>query len=258
MFPKRERPLRLSNEGCCFSDEEMAAVTAKDDAALDWRDFAAIFTLSGCTAKYNEQLYYLPIALACLKEHPHEGTEYLPGLTDFITSFQEPLANEGFLDGAMTMLRACFDHWTAEFKVVHYDAAACAAKGWKLDHDDHVEHSDTIEAFVDDLYRYGLTTFAEELVESWIRPDRRPEDSAWLLEFARATRERYDYYSKPGATPPHLDMTPTRRSQRIVAIVTNQELLQAEFNCIRETIVRAEQSPTYWSELVSPLGLKAR
>jgi len=129
VFPKLPRPHRLSNRNCCYSDEDVAAIDAKDIDALDWRDFEAIFALSGCTAEYRQQLYYLPLALRHMKHRPGEGNEFVAGLVHFIATYRDRLLGDGFFEGALSELGACFQLWTAEFKVVHFDAVACAAKG---------------------------------------------------------------------------------------------------------------------------------
>jgi len=95
------------------------------------------------------------------------------------------------------------------------------------------------------------------MIDSWCRSERRAEDAAWLLEFAKEEREAYDYYSRENAAPGHLDMTPSKRSQRIVSMIMDNGFLQAKYDSIRSGIVLAEPSPTYWRDLVSSLGLTA-
>lgn len=257
MFPERQRPYRLSNQNCCYSDDAIAEIDAKEIAAVTWNDFEAIFALSGCTAEYDEQVYYLPLALRYLLEHPGDGSEFAAGLTYFIASHQDRLAPDGFLEPSLAQLRACLEEWTATFQVVHFDAAACAAKGWRRDHSDYVENSWALRELVDVLLRYELGQLAEEWVESLIGMRRSPQASAWLLEYAREERTSYEYYSRGDRVPRHIDMTPSKRSPRIFNTLMSNLLLQTAYDEIKDTIVASERSPTYWPDLVGSLGLSA-
>jgi hypothetical protein len=199
MFPERPRPVRLSNRNCCYSDDELVAIDGKDIGQLTWNDFEAIFPLSGCTAEYDQQLYYLPLALNYLRGHPGEGNEFVAGLVFFIASHQDRLATDGLLEASLAQLRACFEEWMSKFEVTHLDAAACAAKGWRVELRDYVENSSAVHELIEELLRYGLDRLVEELMDSWVAVRRSPRDAAWLLEFAREERE-YEDYSRENLT----------------------------------------------------------
>lgn len=258
MFPPASRPAHLSNQDCCYSDEQIASIDAKPIQELSWSDFEAIFTLSGCTAEFEEQLFYLPLALEYLVDHPRDAAEFLPGVVNFIAVHRNELSDRGFFDPAVNELRAAFVEWTATFSVRHFDARACAAKGWRIDHSDVVERSSTLCDLIDALLRYGLASVAEELISSWTTTGSRPESSAWLLEFAREQRQGYEYYSREGAMPRGVDMTPTRRSKQIFTIIMDQTCLQAAYDHIRGSLVANERSPTYWRDLRASLKLPER
>jgi hypothetical protein len=257
MFPNMPRPPQLSNQNCCYSHEQMAVIDSKPLESLTWSDFEAIFALSQCTAQFQEQLYYFPFALQYLQAKPDEGNELLPGLVYFTASHREALDRAGFLAPALAALRGCFTIWTSAFQIRHFDKIACAQKGWQVDHSDYVEHSAAVRELIDVLLRYGLAPLAEDLVESWVSVGSRPEDSAWLLEFAKEEREAYEYYCHERTVPPDVDMTPSKRSKRIVALITDNVRLQAEYDRISENLVANEQSPTYWADLTSSLGITA-
>jgi hypothetical protein len=207
--------------------------------------------------EYDQQLYYLPFALTHLKDSPSDGIEFVAGLVYFIAAKRDRLEKDGYFHAVLDELRTSFRNWTAQFRVIHFDAAACAAKGWRRHHDDYVENSDAVGELIDALLRYGLAALAAELVESWTVIRRSREEAAWLLEYAKAQREGYAYYLGDKATPKGFDMTPTKRSKNIGAIVRNDLLLQSTYEEIKDSVVAAESSPTYWIDLVTSLGLTA-
>src|SRR4051794_9225342 len=209
MFPNRTRPIRLSNRNCCYSNERIAEIDAKSLDTLSWSDFEAIFTLSACTAKYDEQLYYLPVALSYLAARPDDGPDFVPGLVHFIASHREALIQDNYYSPSIEELRRAFAVWTAQFSVVHFDASACAAKGWRIDHDDIVENSGAVKDLIDALVTHGLSAVADDLVRQWQASDHDDIRSAWLLEFAKEQRSDYGYYSREEAMPGGVDMTPT-------------------------------------------------
>lgn len=251
----RQRPAKLSNRNCCYSDEQIRKIDRKEESQLDWRDFDAIFAISGCTATYDEQVYYLPGALTYLIEHPSEGAEFVADIAYFLSKEAGRLTEENLLAPSIDALWRAFRAWTSEFAVVHFDEAACRAKGWRLDHGDYVENSDSLRELIDVLLRYHTHAHvAEEMVASWLRPDRRAEDSAWLLEFAKEQRHAYEFFSReyPGKDR---ETTPTRFST-IYPIISDTSLLRDEFARIRDTLVARTPSPTYWPDLLKALSLE--
>ena len=222
---------------------------------LGRREFDIIFTISGCTAQYDEQVFYLPYAFRCLAVHPSEGEDFLADLVHFLSTNAESLRGDHLLDACLESVRSLFRAWTADFQVVHFDAAACRAKGWGLDHSDYIVNSQTVRELIDCLLRYQPNSdLAEELVNRWRRADRTEVDSACLLEFAKEERDAWDYYSR---TYPGKDRenTPTRFVRSIREIVSDNIFLQAELDRIHDTVVKNEESPTYWPDLIAALGL---
>jgi hypothetical protein len=220
-------------------------------------EFDTIFAISGCTAKYEEQLFYLPYALEYLIVHPSEGEDYLADLVYFMSVNSNSLRNDGVLEAIHASIAIIFKFWTKAFDVVHFDLAACRAKGYRLDHSDYVENSQEVREMIDCLLRYQPNSqLAENLVSTWMRPNRTDTESAWLLEFAKEERRGYDYYSRtyPGK---EWENIPTKFVPLIFEAVTDTRNLQRALDQIRTTIIKNEKSPTYWPDLIAALGLAA-
>jgi hypothetical protein len=232
-------------------------IAATPDSDLGWSAFKVIFAISGCTATYDEQLYFLPLALNYLKRNPVEGSEFTSYLVYFLSARAAGLQRDGMLEGALREVGLCVSAWTAEFSVVHFDRDACLAKGWQLEHDDCVSNSDAVKELIDSLLRYQIhSDVAEELVLQWTTPARSPTAAAWLLEYARSERQAYSYYADhPG--PVHLDMIPTKSNARIHAAITDEDGLRAALRDVAATIIPSTKSPTYWPDLVAQLSLSA-
>lgn len=96
----RARPAKISNENCCYSDEDVREIDATPDSDLRWSSFKTIFTIAGCTATYEEQTYFLPLALEYLKRNPEDGSEYTSDLVYFLSMHAEDLQRDGLLDDA--------------------------------------------------------------------------------------------------------------------------------------------------------------
>jgi len=95
---RRPRPERLANKNCCYSNDRVHAIDVKDLNALEWTDFEVIFTISGCTAEYDQQVYYLPSALNCLFHQAYDGIEFLPGVIYFASRNADRLQTDGLLE----------------------------------------------------------------------------------------------------------------------------------------------------------------
>jgi len=251
---RRPRPERLANKNCCYSNDRVHAIDVKDLNALEWTDFEVIFTISGCTAEYDQQVYYLPSALNCLFHQAYDGIEFLPGVIYFASRNADRLQTDGLLEATSGALESCFRAWTERFAVVHFDEEACKAKGWQIRHFDYVRNTEAVRELLDLLVRHSsLQVVAERMVRYLVRDDRRAEDSAWLLEIAKEARDGASYYSFE---------YPDIRTKRVPAaaseiqhILMNRDLLQREFNSTKDAPIRTETCEMYWNTLAEELGL---
>ena len=84
----------------------------------------------------------------------------------FISREKKALEKDGVFKHCCSALEQCFDSWTTEFKVIHYDKEACKKKQWTLEYEDIVENSQMVCELVDDLCNYALADLATKLVNS--------------------------------------------------------------------------------------------
>ncbi|MFA6956715.1 MAG: hypothetical protein WC538_12665 [Thermoanaerobaculia bacterium] len=251
---RRPRPTRLANKNCCYSNDRVHAIDLKEFDALEWTDFQVIFTISGCTAEYDQQVYYLPAALNCLLDQAYDGIEFLPGVIYFASRNAERLDTDGLLVATSDALESCFRTWTERFEVLHFDEAACKAKGWQIRHFDYVRNTEAVSELLDLLVRHSsLQVVAERMVRYLVRADHRPEDSAWLLEIAKAARDGASYYSFE--YPDTKSKLVPANASEIQHILMNRDLLQREFNHTKDAPIRKDTCEMYWNGLADELGL---
>ena len=244
------RPARLSDPGREFASRRLKEIIRTPDEMLSWSEFRDIFHVGIPAGTYEETVYFLPIALHDMRLSPRDSLEFMSGVCCFIADSLRRLEADSLLrptmDGITEVLRA----WSSRFVVTHYDAEACRRKGWIIDHDDIVENSQEVSELVDDLWRYpAFPQLGDSFIEDLARPQRDQLKSAWFLEYARATLEGYATW------PDDLNMVPTKSSSTIPRLILDRSLLQQHYDVVVDGIAAATQSPTYWPELRSVLGL---
>ncbi|HEY0157049.1 MAG TPA: hypothetical protein VGF28_07115 [Thermoanaerobaculia bacterium] len=246
-FPRvRPRPETLSNRGCCFSDEDLEQVLRTADDHLRWRDFEAIFPVSGCAGEYDEQLYFVPLAFAHLAANAMDGREYASGFVQFFERNADLIGRDELRDPAEQAFAALLAGWTATFEVVHYDAAASAKKGWTIPYLDGVERSLAVTELLELLFeRPTLEHVGETAVLRLLEAGAPETSAAWFLELARAMNEGSLYL-------------PDNVSARAVrALLSDPLVLSGQYERIRDSLVAAEPSPTYWRDVLVAIGLTA-
>lgn len=259
---RRPRPDRLSNQGCCYSDDQLAAILAKPDEELAGGDYQSLLTISRCTGTYEELVYFVPLCIRYCAREPQAGGDCLSQLVHFLSCELDRFKDDGLAGPVVEALRELFAGWTATFGVTHYDHDACRANGWRLNHSDLVDRSKVVQGFIDDLVRYDtFAGLAEELVGSLAAPPPGDPRSAWFLEYAYECRAEYASWlqtrdeiraqmrsllERTALRDGFDDTPPWSRSARIVSLINDTELLRRHFASIEPSLIAAERSPTYW------------
>ena len=248
----RPKPRRLEGRNCCVSKETLAGILNKKDEELDWSDYRDLFNLCDGPTVYEDRVYFLPFAFEYLRTNSRDGFEYLSNVIWFVSEKEPQLSRDGLTVSCRKAVTTCFQQWTSRFTVVHYDTAACRAKQWVIDHSDIVENGQFAAELLGDLLRFQTHgDLAVELSSSLIAPGHTDTQAAWFLELGRS----------PWGFAGPSDLG-SFRSQAIGAgqvipdLFTNRDLLQREYDRLRETLVRTEPSPTYWPDLREALELK--
>jgi hypothetical protein len=254
------RPAHLTNEGCCYSDDHLAEILAKSDGDMNWADFQTLLTISRCTGKYEELVYFVPICIQYCDRKSDGVIDCLSSLIYFLSREFDRLREDSLAELIAEALRELFDRWIAEFHVTHFDAAACAAKVWGLTHSDIVDRLHVIDAFVEDALRYKTYAgLAEELIGSLAEPPAGGARSAWLLAYAYECRVRHARWLQTrdevrarmremhGGVREHDDTPPWSLSATIVRLINDTELLRRHMTAIEATSIVIDGPPTYWN-----------
>ena len=233
------RPKNLSDPHFDFTPELLAEILATPDDQLQWHQFKSLLGPFLQAGTYQESVYFLPLAFACL----HRGDDALDlttSVTWFVSKYAADLAADGLLDECRSEIAGCLLHWTRDFTVIHFDRDACAAKGWGLRYFDHVQRSEAICETLCDLDRFARHA---DLADGFITRLASSDEAVsvgWFLELARAQDDVYH--------------PPTRESfQRHftdIALLTHKQAIAEEH--LRPTTA----SPTYWNDVFTKLGLE--
>jgi len=239
MDVRTPRPTHLSDPFQEFAEEYLCEVLAKPDRTLEWSDYQNLLGPFLPAGTYEESVYFLPLAFEFTLTHPEDEIDLVSSLVWFSSEYAARLAEDGLLESARKRLRACFDYWTADFHVVHYDLAACRQKLWSIDHNDIVDHSQVVQEGMGDLVRFKAhRDLAESFYRSIAYHQGDPIRAAWFLELARLQVEGFKSPKDPV----------------IQGLLTDPDLLTAAGAVVIDKLLPHEPSPTYWKDAFATLG----
>ena len=234
------RPEKLSDPHSDFTDGMLNKLLTKNDGAFDWSDYSNLFGPHLPAGTYEEVVYFLPQAFSYLKHHEDEALDLVTPIFGFCSKNIDNLLSDGLLEVVKSEIMDCLNHWTRDFRVVHFDKNACLKKGWGLDYNDLVVNSEVICEGTSDLARFEtLEGVAARFTESLAHHNGNVIKASWFLEYSRA---RFDVY-----TPPN--------SKSITELLANEELLNHAYATIWTDVIDQHASPTYWQDTLNQLGI---
>jgi len=208
---------------------------------MGWREYCAIFQGYLPAADFEEGVYFLPRALAYLRDNPEDAFECQGGVLIWISEYSPYLARVGLLDDVRRAVHECVRVWTATFEIKHFNRAACAAMGWGLAYDDLVRNSDNVCSLICDLVRLQTEqSLIEEIVAERCREEATAIESAWFLEIAAQAHGPIHELKQCAARDILFDKNLLVRAA--VRVQHERDLFSS--------------SPTYWAGLVGSLGLQ--
>lgn len=236
------RPRRLSDPYCDHGKQRCAELLAVPDQQLVWRHYQAILGPFLPAGTYEESLYFLPLAFRYILCHDEEALDLVTSLVWFASEYASQLRQDGLLSAARANLLACLKHWTARFRVVHYDREACRRTGWRsFEYRDLVKDSELVTGTTGDLVRFGVhEDIAHDFVRSLAEHGGDPVGAAWFLEYARA---RFDAGYRPPNAP------------AIQGLLKDAGRLRSAAEVVLQMLFDVEPSPTYWNDTFTMLGL---
>jgi hypothetical protein len=236
---KYRRPGVLSDP---FHDNNSASLRdllLKQDSELQWGDFKTILGPHLPAGTYAESAYFLPLALDHLLAKPADALDLCSSVVWFCAEYNGRLEEDRVLPAVRARLGGLLRKWTERFSVVHFDRSACLTKGWQLSHFDLVEMSETVCEMLCDLVRYTrYSDIAEQFVADMVGFGGNATKAAWLLELIRS---REDVYCPPPM--PVLELASV-----------DHDLLHRAYGLVLEHGI-GKDSPTYWNDTLSKIGL---
>lgn len=237
---RQPRPDRLSDPFSDFTPASLKRLLAVPDDKMGWSELQQLFGPFLPAGTYDESVYFLPHALEHLITHEHEALDLETAVIWFCSEYAERLEADHYLPDVKGQLLRCLKAWTRDFRVQHYDADACARKGWGCRRFDHVLNSELVCQSLEDLVRFERhRDVALEFFHSLLGNLAQPLAASWFLELARARSDVYQPPNDPEFSGPLCD-----RSLLARAAVT-----------VLEKCVPTEALPTYWDDTFTLLEL---
>jgi hypothetical protein len=232
------RPAKLSDPFSDFNAAGLKRLLKVPDDEMRWYDLQKILGPFLPAGTYDESVYFLPRALDHLVAHEENALDLVTAVFWFCSQYAEKLSSDGYLDDVRTWIQVCFSFWTREFRVMHFDADACAKKGWNRRHFDCVRNSEVVCEGLGDLVRFERhRDIALRVVESLAAALDQSLAAAWFLELARSGTDVYYLPNDPA----------------LKAMLSDRNLLKSAAATVRDHCIKDEQSPTYWGDTFSKL-----
>jgi hypothetical protein len=234
------RPRTLSDPHRDYEFQLATDALLLPDAKLHWHHFQSLLGPYKAAGTYEEVVYFLPLALDHLIEHEAHALDLVTTPIWFASEYDEQLRHDKLRNAVRDRIRDGFSNWTREFNVIHFDEAACQAKGWGLPHCDVVKFSEIICEGTQDLVRFKKhADIALELFQSFANHGGDDVKAAWLLELASAQTAVY--------SPPD--------DHHIRDLLNDRKLLVSAAEVVRSNRIGRDPSPTYWDDTFAKLDL---
>lgn len=236
----RSRPRRLSDPDDEYAADRFAEILATPDHDLDWRQYRALLGPYSTAGTYEEVVYFLPLAFDYVLRHDGDALDLITSLVWFSSQYETNLRQDRLHNSVRDRLRICLAHWTRDLQIIHFDREACRQKGWGLQYNDYVVHSEVVCQCNEDLVRFkDHADLALEFTKSLADHQQDKTKASWFLHYSAA---RFDAY-----TPPN--------DKQIRAILEDRSLLLGAASFVSSQFTGEERQSTYWNDLFLKLEL---
>jgi hypothetical protein len=238
---KHPRPRKLSNPYDDFTPEMLRNLLSVQDHKLQFNHYRDLLGPHLPAGTYRESVYFLPGAFRYLISHDADALELITPIIGFTSQNKNALEKDGILEIVRSCIRECFDQWSKQFRVIHFDKDASRKNGWGINYLDIVENSEAVSEAIIDLVRFEQhLDIAEEFVRQLANNQTDPIKAAWFIEYSR---RQY----APARRPPE--------NKSIKQLINDKERLRAAAQLARQHIVAQTTSPTYWRDTFKKLRL---
>jgi hypothetical protein len=215
-------PLRLSDPGKDFSDEELQGIINTKDSDLGWFELACIFQSYLPAGTYEECAYFIPYALDFIAMS-HDESSCL--LENFILWFGDNplddayflLKRDGLLDPIMERLHGYLLEWTSRFDLIENKDGFLYPKNCG-------EVTTMFAALNRSFQFYGK---GDEWISEVLLPPKTYFQAAWFIYFLQAT---------------------TLKSELISSLRKDSDLKEVALNIIYDNVLSCsdQQMLEYW------------
>lgn len=222
--PKHPRPVKLSDPGSDFSPEELEAIIRKRDADLTDTDLICIFQGVLPAGKYDEAVYFLPLALERICGSDDDGaTTLCENLLQWVGEQKSSLEADALHDRLLTFFDDLFAELVSEFT---------------LD-GDYPKNGDRATTIVEALNSVpGFDKRGDRLLQTHFGGAKNYEQSAWLIYFwADRLWGRQ------------------RNSGYLQTLADDQALLQKAYDAIIAEVTENEKLLTFWDRILTSCGI---
>lgn len=113
---KYEKPMRLSDPGSDFSQEERNRILSRDDSELDWADFNCLFYGKMPAGTYGETRYYIPPVCSYI-ETKRDAHNFFEHFSIWIGDNYERLKEDGLIAPIVSAFHTRFRKETSSFSL---------------------------------------------------------------------------------------------------------------------------------------------
>ena len=177
-----KRPTKLSDPYHGWSPGFLSQFLDKSDAELDGTDYRLLFGPHLPAGKYDEIMYFLPMAFDYLRGGNSEDLEMVSSIFGFCSNNTKNLEADGLLDTIIDEINQCLYLWTNKFEIVHFDEKACLDKEWTVKHMDYIKYTEVILEGTTYLVRFkSLKHIAVSFYESIASFNGDQIKASWFL-----------------------------------------------------------------------------
>lgn len=242
MIIPHKRPLRFSDPFHDFDEVSLRELIETPDSEMTGCHYQQILGPFLPAGTYEESVYFLPAAFDWLVANSGDSLDLVTPVIWFCSEYCSDLQRDGALDSCRQRLSACLSEWTCRFEVRHFDAADCAAKGWRRTYFDYVLMSETLCEATSDLVRFEThADIAFDFYRHLSSSCASVSEAAWHLDLA-AAYTRQEIYSPPS-------------DDRVVTPLTDRNSILSASAIVSAALPTFSRDQSYWQDTFKALGL---